>query len=99
MDTQRLVRLGRWGEAYPLDGRTMLTPNENAAKTLGVAPLSIETLARQVLGENLIAHPLLAQKLLRASVVEVLGSSDPDGVARSLSPSIRELFRSGVDTG
>jgi RecB family exonuclease len=77
----------------------MLTPNENAAKTLGVAPLSIETLARQVLGENLIAHPLLAQKLLRASVVEVLGSSDPDGVARSLSPSIRELFRSGVDTG
>lgn len=77
----------------------MLTPNENAARTLGVAPLSIETLARQVLGEERTAHPLLAQNLLRAAVEEVLGSGDPEGVSRTLIPSIRELFRSGVDTG
>ena len=77
----------------------MLTPNENAAKTLGVAPLTIETLARQVLGEDGVVHPLLAQNLLRAAVEEALGSDDPDGVARSLSASIRELFRAGVDTG
>jgi RecB family exonuclease len=98
MDTQRHVRLGRWGEAYPQGGRTMLTPNENAARTLGVAPLSVETLARQVLGEERIAHPLLAHNLLREAMEETLGSSDSAGVARSLYPSIRELFRAGADT-
>jgi RecB family exonuclease len=37
------------------------------------------------------------QRLLRRAVEEVLGSSDPAGVARTLIPPIRELFRAGAD--
>ncbi len=93
----RLVYLGGWSEAGPERGRTPLTPNGNAARTLGVEPLSLDTLGRQVLGDERIAHPLTSGRLLRGAVVEALGTSDPDGVARTLLPPIRELFRAGAD--
>jgi hypothetical protein len=64
---------------------------------MGVKPLSLEALAQQVLGEGRVAHPILAQRLLREAVGEGWQSSDPEGVARTLLPSIRELFRSGLD--
>ena len=59
----RRVYLGEWSEVGPEKGRTSLTPNENAARTLGVEPLSLETLARQILGDERIAHPLTVQRL------------------------------------
>ena len=93
----RRVYLGEWSEVGPEQGRTILTPNANAARTLGVEPLSIETLARQILGEERIAALLIIQRLLRQAVEEALGSSDPDGVARTLLPPIRELFRADAD--
>src|SRR5215203_5870150 len=93
----RRVFLGERGEAGSGDGRTFLTPNENAARTLGVEPLSLETLARHILGEERLAHPVTAQRLLRAAVEGMLGSADPDGAAHTLLPPIRELFRSGAD--
>src|SRR5829696_4100109 len=93
----RRVFLGEWSEVGPKQGHTTLTPNANAARTLGVEPLSLETLARQILGGERIAHPLTTQRLLRDAVGEALGSSDPDGTARVLLPTIRELFRAGAD--
>ncbi len=93
----RRVYLGGWSEGAPEQGRTSLTPNGNAARTLGVEPLSLEDLARQSLGPERIAHPLTAQHSLRRAVQEVSGSSDPDGMARTLLPTIRELFRAGAD--
>ena len=44
-----------------------------------------------------LAHPVKVQRFLRSAVEEVLGSTDPDGLARILLPPIRELFRAGAD--
>ena len=93
----RRVYLGEWSDVGQEQGRTTLTPNANAARTLGVEPLSLETLARQNLGDERIARPLIIQRLLRQAVEETLGSSDPDGVARTMLPPVRELFRAGAD--
>src|SRR5215207_9042938 len=93
----RHVYLGGWSEARPEQYHTCLTPNENAARTLGVEHLSLENVALQVLGAERIAHPLAVQRLLRRAVEEALGSSDPAGVAGNLLPPIRELFRAGAD--
>lgn len=71
----------------------MLTSNENAAKTVGVEPLSLESLARQVMGEDHVANHLAIQRLLRAAVADVLGSRDSAGTASTLLPPVRELFR------
>ncbi len=93
----RRVYLGGWNEAKPRQSHTCLTPNENAARGLGVGPLSLETLAQQVLEDDRTAHPVKVQRLLRRAVEEVLGSIDPDGLARILLPPIKELFRAGAD--
>lgn len=93
---QRYVYLGQREAAEVQSGLTVLTPNENAARTLGAAPLSLEGLARQTLGESRIAHPLLVQRLLRDAVENTLGSADPSGTARSLLPAIRELYRANA---
>jgi hypothetical protein len=93
----RHVYLGEWSEVGVDHRCTYLTPNENAARRLGVEPLSLETLAQQVLGDDRTAHPVKVQRLLRRAVEEVLGSSDPAGVVRTLLPPIRELFRAGAD--
>ena len=73
----RRVYLGEWSEVGPEQGRTTLTPNANAARTLGVEPLSLETLARQILGDERIAHPLIVQRLLRQAVEEAVGKLRP----------------------
>jgi RecB family exonuclease len=93
----RHVYLGEWSEVGVDQRCTYLTPNENAARRLGVEPLSLETLAQQILDKDRTAHPVKVQRLLRRAVEEVLGSTDPAGVARTLLPPIRELFRSGAD--
>src|SRR5215212_455849 len=93
----RRVYLGEWSEVGPEQGHITLTPNANAARTLGVEPLSIETLARQILGDERVARPLTMQRLLREAVRDALGSFDPDGMARALLPTIRELFRADAD--
>lgn len=95
---ERYVYLGEQKELPNSHGHHVaITPNEEAARTLGVPPLSLEGLARRTLGEERIAHPLLVQRLLREATEEALESPDPDGIARYLLPSIRELFRADVD--
>ena len=93
----RHVYLGEWSEVGVDHRCTYLTPNENASRRLGVEPLSLETLAQQILGDDRTAHPVKVQRLLRRAVEAVLGSTDPDGLARILLPPIRELFRAGAD--
>ena len=93
----RHVYLGEWDEVGPSNRQTFLTPNENAAREFGVEPLSLATLALRILGEEKVAHPVVVQRLLRNAVQETLESADPDGVARTLLPPIRELFRAGAD--
>jgi hypothetical protein len=93
----RRIFLGEWSNVGPEQGHATLTPNANAARTLGVELLSIETLARQILGDERIAAPLTIQRLLRGAVEEALGSSDPDGVARTMLPPVRELYRADAD--
>jgi hypothetical protein len=93
----RRVFLSGGGEVKAHRSYTVLTPNQNAAGTLDVTPLSLEDLAQQILGEELLAHPVSVQRFLRGAVEEALGSVDPDGAARTLLPSVRELFRSGAD--
>lgn len=89
------VYLGEWKEIYGHHGCTVLTPNENAAGTLGVAPLSLETFAQQILGEKRIAHPVSVQRLLVQIVDEVLESADLEGVTRILLP--RSVRCSGLE--
>jgi len=47
---ERHVYLGEWSEVGPEQSRTTLTTNAIAARTLGVEPLSMETLPRQTSG-------------------------------------------------
>lgn len=75
----------------------MVTPNENAARAHGVEHVSLETLARGVVGEHRVADPALAQRLIRQAVVREIGGDDPSGIARALAPVVRELFRAGAD--
>jgi hypothetical protein len=60
----RRVYSGEWSKARPEQYHTCLTPNGNAARTLGIKHLSLENLAVQVLGAERIAHPLAVQRLL-----------------------------------
>ena len=92
----RTVKLG--GPGPPPDDRdAVVTPNSNAARALGVEHVSLERLAREVVGEGRIADPLLLWRVLRESVAEVLEPRDVAATARSLQPVARELFRSGAD--
>jgi hypothetical protein len=93
---KRTVYLGEW-KLVTYHGRTSITPNENAADTLGVRPLTLEDLAREVVGEQRVAHPVVVQRLLGEAAGEVLGGADPEGMARSLLPAVRELFRSSAE--
>jgi RecB family exonuclease len=93
----RTVRLGGWGLVLGA-GRTVITPNENAADTLDVKPLTLEDLAHVVLGEGRVANPVVVWRLMQEAVANALGGEDPDGLARAMLPAIRELFRATPET-
>ena len=77
--------------------RTAITSNENAADTLGVSPRTLEDIAREVVGADNVAHPVIVGRLLSEAVGEILGGEDPEGMARSLLPTVREIFRASPD--
>ncbi|PLS85444.1 MAG: hypothetical protein CYG60_12530, partial [Actinobacteria bacterium] len=79
------------------EASTVLTPNENAAAALGVRHLSLDNMARMSLVGKRIANPVEVSRLSRAAVEAALDVSDPAGVARTLLPPVREVFRSGAD--
>jgi hypothetical protein len=74
-EMNRTVRLGGWGLVSGAE-RTVITPNENAADTLDVSPLTLEDLAQEVLGEgrgsvlikiDLVSDQSVSISLIRAS--------------------------------
>lgn len=76
----------------------VVTPNENAARALGVRHLSLETMARLSLTEGRrAANPVQVSRLSRAAVERALGAADAAGVARTLLGPVREVFRSGAE--
>lgn len=93
---KRTVHLGKWKLVARHD-RTAVTPNENAADTLGVRPCTLEDLAREVVGEERVVHPVIVGRLLGEAVGEILGGEGPEGMARSLLSTVRELFRASPD--
>lgn len=82
-----------------LQGRTALTPNARAARTIGAQEGSLDALAKRMLpGLGLaVASPLQLQRAFLAAARQVAGISDPEGAATSLSATVHELFRSGAD--
>ncbi|HEY9898057.1 MAG TPA: PD-(D/E)XK nuclease family protein [Pantanalinema sp.] len=74
----------------------VVTPNERAARALGVEPCSLQGLATNILSEAgfAIASPLLAVRLFRQAAAS-LGEA-PD-LAVTMAATVRELFRTGAD--
>ncbi|HEX7022592.1 MAG TPA: PD-(D/E)XK nuclease family protein, partial [Trueperaceae bacterium] len=80
-------------------GYLVLTPNPRAASALGVPPRSLDSTARRILREGglMMAGELARHHALRRAIRDTLESNDPDGVARSMTPCLRELLRAGLD--
>ncbi|MFM1843170.1 MAG: hypothetical protein RLZZ490_1912, partial [Cyanobacteriota bacterium] len=77
----------------------IITPNRNAAQTLGVPAVSLQQLAQDILktGQVKVAPPLVAQHYLREALRQTLKPQDPDGIARAWQPTIQAVLRSQSD--
>jgi RecB family exonuclease len=94
----RRVVLGAPPTHIPRSG-LVITPNQTAARTLGVRPVTLEGYAQSFLPADSVAPPPLVQRLLREAVLAELQSADAEGVARSLLPVVREFLRAGAHQG
>ncbi|MEB3310916.1 MAG: PD-(D/E)XK nuclease family protein [Snowella sp.] len=74
----------------------VVTPNRNAARSLGVREYSLQHLAQEILLDQKIqiAPPLVAQQLLREAIKRIVGPHDVEGTARTWRPSIQALLQS-----
>jgi hypothetical protein len=74
----------------------VVTPNRNAARSLGVREYSLQHLAQEILGTQKIqiAPPLVAQQLLREAIRPIVCPQDVEGTARTWLPSIQALLQS-----
>jgi ATP-dependent helicase/DNAse subunit B len=77
----------------------IITPSKAIALKLKVPHYSLESLGQNIIRQQglRIASALLSRRLLQDVVREVVKNRDIEGTARSFLPTIRELFRSGVD--
>jgi hypothetical protein len=77
----------------------IITPNRNAAQTLGVPAFSLQQLAQDILktGQVKVAPPLVAQHYLREALRKTLQPQDPDGMAITWQPTIQAILRSQPD--
>ena len=91
-----LDRTVNLGGKPDVEGLTV-TPNKACADSLGVTPVTLETLARRALPEGSVAPPMQSRQLLMAAVREVLGEGDTLGFARFFGPAVRELLRLDAD--
>lgn len=80
-------------------GWQIITPNRNAAQSLGVPGFSLQQLAQDILktGQVKVAPPLVAQHYLREALRKTLEPQDPDGMARAWQPTIQAVLRSQPD--
>jgi ATP-dependent helicase/DNAse subunit B len=72
-----------------------ITPNRNAADTLGIPEYKLKSLAQDILKTHAIkiASPLVGQHHLRQALRQVLSPQDEEGVARVWLPTIQEILR------
>ncbi|MEB3191841.1 MAG: PD-(D/E)XK nuclease family protein, partial [Snowella sp.] len=77
-------------------GWQVITPNRNAAQTLGVPAFSLQQLAQDSLktGQAKVAPTLVAQHYLREALRSTLEPQDPDGMAKTWQPTIQAILRS-----
>src|SRR3954451_24730864 len=85
--------MARWA------GCSVVTPNSRAAKTVGVAAQTLESIAHGLLAEAglSVASPLAAHAMLRQSVEAANAPSGAEGMAGRIAPTLREVLRAGVD--
>lgn len=79
--------------------RRVVTPNPRAARTLGVLPCSLESLARrEVVSLGLaVATAYAAHQAMVRAASTISEMPDPDGAAEAYAPTVREFFRAGLD--
>ncbi|MBE9175552.1 PD-(D/E)XK nuclease family protein [Synechocystis salina LEGE 06155] len=77
----------------------IVTPNRNAAKTLGVSAFSLQQFAQDILKIRAIkfAPPLVVHYYLTAALRQTLEPQDPEGMARTWQPTIEAILRSQPD--
>ncbi|HIK10516.1 MAG TPA: hypothetical protein IGS52_09670, partial [Oscillatoriaceae cyanobacterium M33_DOE_052] len=75
----------------------VLTPTPQAARSLGVAHQSLETLAVGVLGKHGwgLAPLLTAWRALETAVAEAISPEDIPGTARMWEPTLKEFLQGG----
>ncbi|BAU63609.1 hypothetical protein STA3757_09750 [Stanieria sp. NIES-3757] len=77
----------------------IITPSRTTAKTLGVAHISLENLAENIIRQQGIrlASSLLSYRLLRQTLQEVLRPKDIEGTIKKYFPAIKELLSTELD--
>lgn len=77
----------------------VITPSRTTAKTLGVAHVSLENLAENIIRQQGIrlASSLLSYRLLRQTLQEVLRPRDIEGTIKKYFPAIKELLSTELD--
>ena len=73
----------------------IVTPTPQTARSLSVPHHSLEALAIQTLGKKAIAvaPALIASRILRGAVAEVISTADIEGTSRVLEPALKELLQ------
>ncbi|MEY2985340.1 MAG: hypothetical protein RLZZ568_1957, partial [Cyanobacteriota bacterium] len=76
------------------DGWQIITPNRNAAQTLGVPAFSLQQLAQDMLNarSRQIAPPLVVNDYLTAALRQSLTPQDPEGMVRTWQPTIQAVL-------
>lgn len=84
--------------AAKIQGQLVITPNERAARALGVPPLSLDMLGNRLLSAagKSVAKEVLAERVLRQVVEYVLTPEDLTDAYKSVAPLVSELLRVGV---
>lgn len=95
----RTLHLGPHPRPEAVGDGEVITPNPQAAGSLGVPPRSLEGMALQAVRESGfdLAPPLAAHRALRSAVLDALSVPDPEGAARSMALSVETLLRTGSD--
>ena len=83
----------------PRSGFQVITSSKAIASYLKVPHYSLESLAQSIVrrqGKG-IASALSSRRLLQIAVREVIKTKDVEGTATAFLPTIKDLFRSGID--
>ena len=76
-----------------------ITPNKTAADSLGVAAVTLESLAIDALPPTTIASYVQSRQCLTQAITNVLGDCDALGFSKYFAGAVRELLRLNADLG